>query len=355
MPTLPCPQAAASIGQRVQNLDPWTMAIERPLAGPRQLPPWDGPEVPPAPDPGIRWPYHAPRWNGLDLLWWSVLARAAYSPDNTFMRRTASWASPIARMVYSPPVAPPSVGVSLIELADQWLMVVPGTTTELEMLQYVISHVLQLVTRDPVEGWETNSAWYGRGTVARNAAAGWPPPAAKPLFAIGHSSGGATAAIAALLDIHAASTRPVTIVTFGSPQWSTPLLSTFSSLLKQPQVIEFTTPADPVPNLPPAWSVLDTFPPARLLVPRPNYRHYGALLEVDGSGTVFILDPPAGDEAERDLASLLRGDLNTAAHSMATYSINALANANAQEFPPYVVGLIGDLGVIIRDLTLAHL
>lgn len=316
----PCPQAAGMAGQLGPATDPTRFALEMPLAAPRVEPPEIDGGWSVIPEPGLRWPYHLPRWNAVDAFYWSMLARASYSPNASLILSVASWAAPVRGHDYAPPVAPPAVGHAFIELADCWLCVIPGTSSEAELLDYVTTHALELTFVNPVGGWSVNRTWWQRTNTVWQAAIVWDYPSEKPLIAIGHSSGGPEVGVLAARHSQIGANEPGAAVTFGAPSWSSPSLNDYVAGAKKPQVIEFTGPDDLVPRLPPPWSALDVAGINHALTPRPTYTRVGTLLELRGTDGAFVRENSSFAAAYSAMQHVLRRDLGGADHAAKTYT-----------------------------------
>lgn len=282
MPNGPCPQAAASPGIAPLVPDPLYFAVEADPILPRAGPVAPEPVIPLV-NFTVAWPYHLPAFNGLDCLWWSMLARAAYWTDATWINNVALWSGPILRTAFTSVANPAGQGYALVELTDSVLIVVPGTSSELEALQYVLSHSLQSVATDPTQGWQINSAWQARGFDVWNAYLAWPPPApTKPVIVIGHSSGGAYGAYVAF-KVYQNAGPNTAIVTYGAPIWGTPTMYRTMTEQKKPQVIEFQNAGDPVTVIPPDWSILSQFSIPFTSSQRPTYNRLGNVLIFQGN------------------------------------------------------------------------
>lgn len=319
----PCPQAARAPGRGPVVNDPFYFSIEATPIIPRPGDP------PPSPfpvriEPAIVWPYHLPRFNGIDCLWWSMLCRAAYWTDSTWVRRVAEWAQPVLRIAFQRGQDPGIQGYALVEFSDSWLCIAPGTTNDTEFLSYVLSHTMDELTIDQVAAWYMNSTFALRGQSIWLAAQAWPYPTAKPLVAMGHSAGGAFAGYVGFKHVAAVPDSSETVVTFGAPRWSNDSLATYANPRKRPQVIEFVNPNDPVPSVPPDWSIMDLFTFPYALQPRPRFSHLGNLLTLGGRGR-----PPGAPEATtRDAAvnavrQILTGADPIFSHRLRTYTYNA--------------------------------
>jgi hypothetical protein len=322
-PSMPCPQTGFTVGIVPPPADPLWTAIEASPPTPRQPEPAVLPPFQPAPQPQARIPFHLPAYHGLDVFWWSLLARAAYGTDSSWMTQVSGYANPVMRLAYVPPAAPPAVGHAFIELPDQVMVVVPGTSSDGELLAYMMSHALDQVSTYPDTDVEINSTWYERGLVVTAAENAWVMPAGKPIVYVGHSSGGATCAAAAMARVLAQDDRQIAVITYGSPQWTLASYLTTKNSTKSPQVIEFTTSNDPVTDLPPPFSLIDAlgFIP-RLLFPRPAIRRYGTLLSLNDADGARAAPTPGLDSITSGFQAILRGDA-VAGHAMRAYTASA--------------------------------
>lgn len=351
----PCPQGLQTVPPASVPAEAWDFAIERVPVEPRggRLPALE--PLPIANVPGIRWPYHLPRWNALDCLWWTMLARASYSTTATLFRQVCEWAGPVIRWDYRAPQAAPDVGWAMAEMTDCLVIVAPGTASERDFLQYFLSHSVDSITSHPLQGWSANSTWYNRGERLYAALGAWSHTQAKPHIWIGHSSGGATAALGVYFRMVDAPLTNHAQVTFGSPRWGTPSLLALRTPNKQPQTIEFSTRADPVPLLPPAWSLLDGLPLYRLIRDRPEYIRLGQLLELRGAEGA----PPRGNSTADTIGRAINTVLSPLSairnHAAANYGDSALAWATAWAAAQKQTWLLDDIRPIIAALTAAGL
>lgn len=356
MPNLPCPQAARGLARDPPSPEPWITAIEvnPPIERPPEPDP--GPPLPPAPAPLARWPVHLPRWDAVDCLWWSMLARASYAADETFTRRVAEWAGPVLRLNYRGPTGPDVVGRALIELPDQWLCVIPGTSNDDERDAYLITHALDLVTHEgnPPPGWDLNSTWYVRGSIVWGDAVLWPYPPAKPMTVIGHSAGGGAGAVPLVRVALAGGEHKKALVTFGSMIWGMPLINGLTTSLKA-QVIEVTTPGDPIPLMPPPWSLVNLLPRTYRIENRPTYERPGQLLELRGLEGITPRRTADGDTDRvfTAMLSLIRGEVSPVEHKIRHYTRLALDWARGLLQPLGERALIEPLEVIQEDMDAA--
>lgn len=340
----PCPQAASGGGVLPAPLNPLLFGIEDVPPVPARAPAVVDDANDYADDPSQPWPFRLPAWNAIDCLWWLMLGRAVYWDNDTWVRRVAAWAGPVLRLNYAPPLAPPAVGHAFIELQDQYLCVIAGTNSDAERNAYLMGHALESTTLDVVGQWRVNTQWYNRAQTVLDAYRLWAPTALKPTVAIGHSSGGAEASVLALRrygDLH-----PTTVhaVTFGSPRWSSPTVNTYVFLEKAPQFIEFTTPGDPVPLVPPPWSVVDALRLNYNLWPRPEYLRPGQLLVLLGAWGVEPRDAAAYSDLYEAAQQVLRANLTTANHATPSYTATALhwaqSHCAANNSLPVIAGLV---------------
>lgn len=352
---LPCPQAARATAVPAGPPNAWLFAIEQAPAVPRPGPEPLVPDLPPAPLPGFLWPYHLPRWNAVDCFWWSLFARASYAATNTWVNLVAAWAGPIIRSDFRPPQAPPAIGHTFIELSDQIIVVVPGTTTELETIQYIATHGLELTRTFGDNLWTCNETWFLRGQQISTALAAWPHGTEKPIVWIGHSSGGATAAIASYFQSAVGPLVFSTAVTFGTVEWATLSLRAAKASNKSPQIIEFATPADPVCYLPPPWSVADALLPFRLLNSRPGYVRHGVLLDLIGADGTRPHPSSTFNGATQALQDVIRGDVARGGHGIANYTAAAAAWARNFCVQSQTPNLIDGLLAILADMDAASL
>lgn len=316
----PCPQAAAAPTIGPGSLNPLQYAIEANPAQPR-------PDSAPIPQPVLPtrlWPYHLPRWVSIDVLWWAMLARAAYFTDDTWVRRVAQFSGDVLRLDYRAPTNPAVQGRALVELRDCWLCIIPGTSSELELFQYVLSHGLENTTQDTIADWRINSTWHARANPIWEECLTWGVPE-KPLIAIGHSSGGAYAAYVAFkADQITPEGKLCSVATFGSPIWGTPSMVNWQLRSKTPQVIEFTTTGDPIPWIPPPWSMIDALRLVYPVTPRPIYFRVGSLLEIRGTpGLQLQSDRQSSDQVFQAAYAVIAGGINAAAHATLRYVTKA--------------------------------
>jgi hypothetical protein len=336
MPDVPCVQAARAPGNAPATANPYYYAIEDTPVLPRQgqIPPDSGPlRVTPA----IQWPYHLPSFNGIDCFFWSLLARASYWTDQTWINNVAAWSGPVLRIAFVPCQNPAVQGYALVELSDCVLIVIPGTSSDAEVVQYVCTHSLENITTDGPGQWSINTAWFLRGESVRLSYMAWPPPnPAKPLIIVGHSSGGAYAGYAAFKLLQGGPAA-IAAVTFGAPIWGTPSLIGYIDTHKKPQVIEFQNPNDPISVLPPPWSVIDVFQLGYRIAPRPEYDRLGAVLILGNNGrpTVSAGNFSTNVAANAMLAVVVGGNAGTP-HLTATYTENA--NLWAENDPTLTTG-----------------
>lgn len=332
----PCPQAARAPGISPGTADPFYYAIEDlpVLPRPGTIPPDSGPlRV----TPSLQWPYHLPSFNGIDCFYWALLVRGSYWTDQTWVNNVAAWSGPVMRIAFIPSTDPAVQGYALVELTDCVLIVVPGTSTDVEAIQYVVTHSLEDVTMDGVGQWSINTAWALRGQAVRLAYLAWPPPAPqKPLIIVGHSSGGAYGAYAAFKLLQGA-TVPITLVTYGAPIWGTPSLDDYIQNNKKPQVIEFQNPNDPITVVPPPWSVIDVFQLGYRLAPRPEYQRVGSVLILGNNGRPNVSTGNVGTNtaANAMLTVVIGGNAGTQ-HSTVVYTANA--NLWAKNDPTLTTG-----------------
>lgn len=286
-------------------------------------------------DPTRPWPYHLPAYNGLDCLWWSMLFRSMYWRDDSYFRLCAEWAGPVTKLLFEGTSVPAVQGSGFAELSDCVLVVIPGTSSELEALTYLVTHSLLLTTPDPTNEWRINSTWASRGRQVADRLAAWPPPSPrKPFIVVGHSSGGAYGAYVSFL-IDTDIDKLTTLVTFGAPIWGTPSMRTrylthfttgdrIQTGLLRPQVIEFGNPNDFVTTIPPSWALIDLCVPGYALANRPDYSRFTNLLELGNRGAPTPINQPttlaAGTAAL--LALVTGGGLNIN-HSPTLYTAAA--------------------------------
>lgn len=319
----PCPQAASGGGVLPAPLNPLVMAIEQTAPVPERAPPPPLLDTDFSDDPAARWPFHLPAWNAIDALYWSMLARAVYAEDDTWILRVARWSGTVLRSQYVPPLAPPVVGRALIEFSDHWLCVVAGTNSDPERNAYLLGHALEQLSVDDVKFWACNAQWYTRSTTVFNAAIAWPYSTAKPVICIGHSSGGAEGSVTAVRfgDRSEASTQHA--VTFGCPRWCSSSLLDHITLEKRPQVIEFALPGDPVPLVPPPWSVIDALRLNYNIAARPSYLRPGALLEMQGANGVSPRTSTSNADLYEAARQVLAANLSTTNHATSAYTSSA--------------------------------
>jgi len=320
----PCPQAARSAGYVAIPPAPWENIVTDEPVLPLQFPVADA--LPAAlVDQSIRWPYHAPSFNGVDCLWWAMLMRAAYSADQTWMARVAGWAQPIVRTQFTDRFQPARQGRVFVELQDCVLVVIPGTSSEAEALSYFLSHSLRQIHTSPA-GWQINSTWAARGEQVVAAYNAWPPPNPfKPVIVVGHSSGGAYGAYF-MYTKYSDSQHPYTLATYGAPIWGThTLVDAYNDGGQLPKTIDFALANDIVPIIPPPWAAVDLlFPLAYALNNRPTYRRVNTLLTLGGSGGPV----PAGGAATLETIvhaarTLVTGGSIEGAHAPASYTAAA--------------------------------
>jgi hypothetical protein len=271
--------------------------------------------------PAIRWPYHLPSWNGVDCLWWAMLVRSMYWPDSTWLSRVANWASPVIRAQTVPNANPAIQGFSLVELQDQILVVIPGTSSESEALGYFITHSLRQIYTSQ-DGWKINQTWAMRGAQVVSAWTVWPPPnPLKPVTVIGHSSGGAYGAYFTY-SLYSDAQHPFTLVTYGSPIWGTDsLVDTYRSQNQLPKTIDLVNPNDVVPLLPPQWAAIDlVLPLAYPTAGRVNYRRVNPALQLGQTTPPSQVQQAAAlDTVVAAVTSLFTGAGLAAQHSTRAY------------------------------------
>jgi Lipase (class 3) len=319
----PCPQAQRIVGSAPAVADPYYFALESTPILPRTgvIAPNSGPA---RVTPFLQWPYHLPSFNGIDCLYWAMLARASYWTDQTWVNNVCQWASPVLRISYVSVANPGIQGYALVELQDCVMIVIPGTSSEEEALQYIMRHSLENLTYNPAGDYAINSAWALRGESVRLAYLAWPPPAlTKPIIVVGHSSGGAYGAWVTLR-LDETSSQPVSLVTFGAPLWGTPSIVAYEFPRKAPKFYEFGNPNDPIMVIPPPWSVIDAAQLGYRLAPRPEYRRVGNVLLL---GNVGRPTPTVGDSSVSVGAAAffnsVTGQGAGLPHSTHTYTLNA--------------------------------
>jgi len=282
--SIPCPQAARSPGVAQLPLPPISNIVTDAPVIPLQFPVAQA--LPDSlVDQSITWPYHLPSFNGLDCLWWSMLVRSMYAADSTWLQRVAAWAGPVVRMQYVDRSQPARQGFGLVELGDSVLVVVPGTSSEVEALSYFLTHSLRLLTPTQA-GWQINSTWAARGQQVLAAYNAWPPPSPeKPIIVVGHSSGGGYGAFVTY-SLGLSGSPAVTLVTYGAPIWGTAsMINAYHDAGDVPKTIDFVQPNDPVPLLPPPWAAVDLLLPGTYaLTGRTNYFRVNSQLTLSSSG-----------------------------------------------------------------------
>lgn len=334
MSAIPCQQAARAPG--VPSPPPLSMQVQIEAIPELPRPPVQAQALQMAlADPVTRWPYHLPAYNGVDCLWWSMLARAVYWSDDTWIRRVAAWAGPIARLTFVDRSVPSRQGYAFVELGDCVLVVIPGTSSEAEALAYIMTHSLALTTSVQPGPMVWNSAWADRGFQVLTAYSAWPAPQVrKPIIVIGHSSGGAYGAYFAFrrddnIDYL------TTLVTFGAPIWGTPSLENhyrnfFAAGARiqigqlRPQVIDFGTPNDIVTTLPPPWAAVDLLIPGYAQANRPTYARFTNLILLGlNSGPTPVDQPATLPAVTHAVITLVRGGGLGVEHGMPNYTAGA--------------------------------
>lgn len=308
-------------------------------------------------DQAITWPYHLPSFNGVDCLWWAMLVRSMYTANDTWLKRVAGWAQPIVRTRFVGTSNPAVQGHGLVELQDCALIVIPGTSSEREMLTYFLTHSLRILTQTPA-GWKINTTWASRGHQVRNSWVAWPPPDPfKPVIVVGHSSGAAYGAYVAYL-LYQDSQHPWTLATFGAPIWGTDSLAQlYLDNNRAPQTIDFAQPNDFVPTIPPPWAAIDlAMPLAYSLLDRPNYRRVNSLLLLQGtSAPAPSTQPSTLNAIVNAVLTLIRGGGFDVQHATSSYTAAADAWAandpslNALQLRP----AYDSLKAILRDMDAA--
>jgi hypothetical protein len=333
MPDSPCPQAAATFTTLPPPPDAMLFAVEREVPEVRVPPPPIGVAEVVAIDPARRWPYHGPAFNALDVMWWSMLARAVYWGDETWVRNVAAWAGPVIQLDFYRG-SDFAQGRAFVELQDCMLCIVRGTTNELERLQYIVSHTADSMHEDLVHDWEINSTWYDRGNAIYHDFFTF-GAVNKPQIYLGHSSGGAYAGYVAFALAQPSPANLGSVCTFGTPKWATGSMFNFSYSLgkHRPQGINFTMAGDPVPLLPPPFAVLDAVRQVYPLAPRPSYMHYENLLMFRPFGGYdLVQSEPTTQYITNRTAQLLNGTINLAQHGYDRYTSTAQAWAIADSF-----------------------
>lgn len=360
MPTTapPCPQAARSPGYTPPPLGPVLNIVTDDPVLPLQNIVADA--LPAAlVDQAITWPYHLPSFNGVDGLWWAMLVRAMYASDTTWLNRVAGWAGPVLRSRFVGRDNPAVQGYGLVELTDSVLIVIPGTSSEQEALTYFLTHSLNVVTTTSA-GWTINATWALRGHQVLNGYRAWPPPVEfKPVIVVGHSSGAAYGAYVTY-SLYADSQHPYTLATFGAPIWGTDsLVQLYRDNDQLPKTIDFAQPNDPVPTIPPPWSLVDLVLPFRYgLVTRPTYRRVNNLLLFNGNAAPVPSTQPATLDALTNAAlAFVAGRGIDVQHATASYT--AAADAWAANDPSIaqnaLVPAYNALKAILADMNAANL
>lgn len=264
-----------------------------------------------------------------------MLFRAMYFTDDTWLRRVSAWAGPITRLQFQSRATPSVQGFGLVELGDSVLIVIPGTSSEVEAIAYLLTHALDNTASTFDGEWSMNSTWVNRGAQVERGYRFWPPPTTrKPIIVVGHSSGGAYGAFTAFTvdnDVNFLTT----LVTYGAPIWGTPSMERryrehftqgdrIQTGVLRPQVVEFGNPNDFVTALPPPWSLIDVVIPGYPRANRPTYTRFVNLLQLGANGAPTPVNQPTTTEtATSALLTILTGQGLGAQHAPAAYTANA--------------------------------
>jgi Lipase (class 3) len=355
---IPCPQAARSPGTKVLPPSPVVNIVTDEPVIPLQNLVADA--LPAAlVDQSITWPYHLPSFNGVDCLWWSMLVRSMYAADDSWLRRVASWAGPVARLSFVGRANPASQGYGLVELTDSVLIVIPGTSSEAEALTYFLTHSLRLLYT-AAEGWQINATWAGRGSQVLLGYTAWATGRPfKPVIIVGHSSGAAYGAYCAYA-LFSDAQHPFTLVTFGAPIWGTESLKSQYVLNGElPKTVDFINPNDLVPTIPPPWAAVDLlFPLLYAFVNRPSYKRINTPLQLGStSGPVQVQQPLTLDAIVNAIRTLVTGGGIDVQHATATYT--AAADTWAGNDPSIAANQLtpayNSLKTILADMNAAGL